>query len=369
LIQVAFDHQIFTSQRVGGISRQFCRLVEGLREYDVRAVFPFFLTNNLYLKESQCFPWQRRLERAGLRFSRRSVRRWNRRTQGPALRLRGFDLLHPTYYDDAFTPWLGGRPFVLSIVDMIPEFYPSSEVADSAKQKSSLIPRAAAILTNSETTRRDLLRFHALPPERVRVAELGAPSEAAPKGPRPSVPERYLLYVGGRHAYKNFDRFARAAAGLMRRHGDLSLVIAGGGALQEKEAQPFLERGCEARVHHLEPDDPELRWLYSEAAALVVPSEYEGFGLPLVEAFAFGCPVAASDTDALMEVSDGAALHFDRFDAGAMEQSIDRVLEDAELRRRLVSDGRRRAQCFSWQRMARTTAEAYRDVVSGALSG
>ena len=73
-------------------------------------------------------------------------------------------------------------------------------------------------------------------------------------------------------------------------------------------------------------------------------------------------------------LSDGAALHFDRFDAGAMEQSIDRVLEDAELedaelRRRLVSDGRRRAQCFSWQRMARTTAEAYRDVVSGALSG
>ncbi len=108
---------------------------------------------------------------------------------------------------------------------------------------------------------------------------------------------------------------------------------------------------------------PDLDGLYALAAAVVVPSLYEGFGLPVLEAMARGVPVASSDRASLPEVAGTAALLFDPQDAGQLRDAVQRVLTDHELRARLRAAGRARAASFSWRRTAELTADSYRRAV------
>ena len=362
---VAIDHQIFSLQRVGGISRQFCHLIEEARRLpDTRIVLPFTFTNNLYLRNSPAFGRQHQFEKLGLCISTRWTKRLNRLTQGPALRLSQFDVFHPSYYRDYFSDALDGRPFVLSIVDMIPEMFPDLFASSPHKDKATLIPKAAAIITNSVTTKRDLLRLHPFPPERVHVAHLGAPSVEAPKVSPPQLPDDYVLFVGDRRGYKNFARFAEAMRRIMVKRPRLHLVCAGGGPFGPDDARGFVEAGCRERVLTAIPDEDTLQWLYRKSRLFVFPSWYEGFGLPVLEALAYGCPAALSTADAFREVAGEAALFFDPFDPEAIAEAIERLLDDLDLRARLVARGDRRVRDFSWRRMAEQTVAVYHDVAA-----
>ncbi len=348
MINVALDHQIFTGQRVGGISRLFHELaVASRRSPRVRVHVPVPFTNNLYLRQSS---WRRfvpeRLAPLSYRFE-------------TALLHLPFDVFHPTYYRDYFSDRLGGRPFVLTVVDMIPELYPESFASNPHLDKLELATKAAAIVTISETTRRDLLRFCQIDSDRVFVAPLGSPRPGRPLGACPALPESFLLFVGRRSGYKNFDRFAQAAARLLPDRPNLHLVCAGDTPLGDAELEPFVATGCADRVRWSSPTDEELSWMYGRAAAFVFPSLYEGFGLPLLEAFARRCPVAASSTPAFHEVADEAVAYFDPTDIEAIRTCIDQLLDDPEQRARLVEDGLRRLERYSWRQMAETTAEAY----------
>lgn len=362
---VAIDHQIFTNQRVGGISRLFCRLMEEAgRSHDFRIISPFLFTNNLYLRHSPAFARHRCLERMGFRLSEKTIKRFNRSHERLTCRLMRFDVFHPTYYRDYFLDELDGRPFVLSVVDMIPELFPNLFSSSPHKDKHKLIPKASAIITISETTKRDLLKIHPIPAERVHVAPLGAPQDVSPASAAPPLPDDYVLFVGNRAIYKNFDRFAHALSGIMMRRAGLHLVCAGGGPLRPEELRPFVAAGCRDRVVHYTPDEDTLPWIYRKARVFVFPSWYEGFGLPVLEAFAHGCPAALSGTDSFREVAGDAALYFDPFDPAAIADGIERLLDDPDLRADLVTRGSVRVRDFSWRRMADQTFEVYRQVAA-----
>lgn len=362
---VAIDHQIFTNQRVGGISRLFCRLLEEASRFpECQIISPFLFTNNLYLRRSPAFARHRRLERMGIRLKEKTIKRFNRRHERLVCRLARFDVFHPTYYRDYFLDELDGRPFVLSVVDMIPELFPNLFPASPHKDKHKLIPKASAIITISETTKRDLLKFHSIPAERVHVAPLGAPQCFSSIGSASPLPDDYVLFVGDRALYKNFDRFAGALSGIMMRRPSLYLVCAGGGQLQPEELHPFVVAGCRDRVIHCTPDEDTLPSIYRKARVFVFPSWYEGFGLPVLEAFAYGCPAALSTADSLQEVADDAALYFDPLDPAAIADGIERLLDDPDLRADLVARGAMRARDFSWRRMADQTFDVYRLVAA-----
>ena len=212
-----------------------------------------------------------------------------------------------------------------------------------------VVPRAARlarrVIAVSERTKQDLVDLYGIPPEKITVTPHGvdpafAPGEVAGGG--------YLLYVGAVQARKDPLAAARAA-----KQVGLPLVVAG------PEREPALARelaglGADLRGY---VDKAELASLYRGAAALVLPSRYEGFGLPVLEAMACGTPVVVSDDAALREVAGDAAVYSD----GDLAEAVRTALADRD---RLVAAGLERAKAFSWEETARRTLDVYREALA-----
>ena len=143
----------------------------------------------------------------------------------------------------------------------------------------------------------------------------------------------------------------------------LHIVCVGGGPLKPDEIEPFKVSGCWDRLQQMVPDDNVLPVLYARAQAFVFPSLYEGFGLPILESFVTGCPVALSTTDCFKEVAEDAGTYFDPLDVDSIGDAIRRLLRDRACRDRVIRLGTLRASAFSWKETARRTADVYKAVV------
>lgn len=239
---------------------------------------------------------------------------------------------------------------------------------------SSAARRAHRILTVSESSKRDILRFFPVKPEKISVIHNAIdehvrtpPTEATIDRVREryQLADPFVLYVGNVKPHKNVERLIEAFALVRRRAADgLKLVIIG----DEITKFQTLRRA----VHHHKlhkhvrflgfvPDDT-LSVLYRLAGVFVFPSLYEGFGLPPLEAMACGAPVITSDVSSLPEVVGDAALLVDPYSSEAIADAIMRVLSDASLAADLRARGLARAQTFSWQRSVARTLEIYREV-------
>jgi glycosyltransferase involved in cell wall biosynthesis len=172
------------------------------------------------------------------------------------------------------------------------------------------------------------------------------------------------LYVGARGGYKNFERFVRAFALSQRLHQEFDLLCFGGGPLQTAERQMIADAGLGPdQVVQMGGGDEILAALYQQAAALVYPSLYEGFGIPPLEAMAVGCPVICSNSSSLPEVVGDAAESFDPLDQEAMLAAMEAVLASPTQRSALVAAGRIRYQQFTWKKCARETEAIYRKLL------
>lgn len=280
------------------------------------------------------------------------------------------DLVHFTNY---LAPLASRVPYVVSFHDMTLSLFPEHHTLKKRLLTSSLIPivarRARLILTPSESTRRDVVRLLGVPSQRVRVI----PYAAAPSFRRASEgPERlaarfgleppYFLYVGTLEPRKNLVRALRAFARASPALGAQRFVLVGErgwkyGEILREAARPELA----GRVLFLGYVAEELLpLLYSHATALVYPSLYEGFGLPVVEAMACGTPVLTSRSSSLAEIAGSAALLVDPADEPALADGLRALGENEGLRRRLAQSGLARAREYSWERTGRETVAAYR---------
>ena len=249
-------------------------------------------------------------------------------------------------------------PAVMMVHDLAYRVRPREVPWQQRVYMGSVMPgalRAAArVLTPSDATRRDLLQHYPLPglERRVRVVPEGWSLGRVEPGPLPpGVEPGFLLAVGTIEPRKNYPRLL-AAYRLLRARGPApQLVVAGrvgwayGSAMDELRAEPGVRLLTGV-------DDAGLRGLYLAAGALAFPSLYEGFGLPLLEAMAEGLPALAGDAGALPELAGDAALLVDPLDVEAIAAGLERVLGDAELRRRLAAAGPRRAAGYTWEAAA-----------------
>lgn len=217
--------------------------------------------------------------------------------------------------------------------------------------------RAVAVITDSEFSRSELPLYLPLDPGRLTVIYPGVEPPQRP-GPLPpqlglAPAERCVLFVGEPEPRKGLPLLAEA---LLRLGSEApALVVAGrraGTAFRPPSGLRYIELG------HVE--DPVLEALYRRASALIYPSAYEGFGLPILEAMARGTPVVASDAASLPEAGGDAALYFAAGDPAALAATIVRILDDAALRAELAARGLRRAAEFTWERTAAQTLAVLR---------
>ncbi|AYA36875.1 glycosyltransferase family 1 protein [Hymenobacter oligotrophus] len=366
--KVLFDHQIFTVQNYGGVSRYFCELMRHAGP-GLQCELPVVLSNNLYLRNRQYTNHRTFFPNTNLPGGWRIMRACNDWAARKALRRGAFDVFHPTLFDDDYflERMPAGKPFVITIHDMIPYLYPAYYPGRELSHLKRVAERASRIITVSENTRADALRLLRLPPERVVVIPHGTTTTEA-TGPAPRVPGRYVLYTGTRGMYKNFGCFAEAASLLRRQYPELYFVCAGGGPFSPAEQEQLRALQLTDRMVQLGPlTDAELAYLYRGAAAFVFPSHYEGFGLPILEAFAHGCPVVLSEASCFPEVAQEAALYFRPEAPQQLAEQLAHVLSDKALKQRLSAAGRLRSQDFTWERTADLTRQLYKDAVTEPL--
>jgi len=218
---------------------------------------------------------------------------------------------------------------------------------------------AAALIADSEATRRDLIAHYRIAPEKITVVHPGIdsalkplrhPNHRWPVRQKYNLPEKFILHVGTLQPRKNLERLIEAFD-----PAQTSLVLAG---RRGWLADSIYEKGKAKGVLFLDyVADNDLAALYSMAAAYVAPSLHEGFGFTILEAMACGTPVICSDGGALPEVAGDAAIVIPARDTQALAEAIRRVLADESVRRDLIIKGYRNAGRFSWGRAAKQTLE------------
>lgn len=175
----------------------------------------------------------------------------------------------------------------------------------------------------------------------------------------------YLFYVGNAHPHKNVEGLINAFLKLKKKYVDLKLVLSGNDHYFWQRISKLVadairkDQSYEEIIFTGFITDEELAVIYQHASLFVLPSFEEGFGIPILEAMALNCPVAASNTASLSEVGGKACLYFNPQDVSDMQDKIEKILEDEDLRSKLIEMGQKRVKLFSWKRLAEKTLEVY----------
>lgn len=369
-MKIAFDQQVFLLQEYGGISRYFCSLAQEMsliEDAKVRIVAPFHFNRHLQQISQRGLVWGRKTAQIPKSF--RLTRFLSENLARLALNCFHPDIIHETYF--ATTDFLPkGAKRVLTVYDMIHEKYPSSfspgDETSAAKRSAAL--RADHVICISESTRKDLLELFDIPKHKVSVVHLGyaplIPTERQDSFLNEKALSPYLLYVGSRGGYKNFEGLIRAIAQSKYVKENFTVICFGGGSFRPEEIKLFNELALNIeRIRQIGGGDNILANLYKGAEAFVYPSMYEGFGIPPLEAMSLGCPVICSDTSSLPEVVGDAGEYFAPANPESICSAIEKVVHSRQRRDELVQKGYSRCKHFSWERCARETMSIYRSLI------
>lgn len=364
-MRLGYDHQIFGSQRFGGVSRYFFELVNHLSSVkqfnlDCRIICPVYV--NEYLSHAK-----KELQISGLHvpsISRANIlcQSINRFISHRAFKRWKPDIVHETYYSPkSVAP--SGCKIVVTVYDMIHELYPEyfSRQDRTREYKKIAVDRADHIICISENTKKDLIHLLNVPPEKTTVVHLGFALTRSSQAVIPLPNRPYMLYVGSRGGYKNFQKLVTAYGSYPELRDNFDLVAFGGGALKPQEIELIQRLHIPlTQVRYIGGDDEVLAALYAQAAMFVYPSLYEGFGIPPLEAMSFNCPVACSNTSSMPEVVGNAAIQFDPRDTDSIGQALISLSSQPALQQNLIELGRARVAKFSWEQCAMQTLDVYR---------
>ena len=387
-IRILYDEGGFYESH-GGVTRYFTELMKRLGDYGCAWKLAMVSTGNSYLQappfnlpphlqtvndfiQKFCgghyFPGVGHLYRFLSRFFPHAFPSGevaNMRAVDGALTEGNFDVYHPTaphLVRGAYKRWLGTKPMVVTVHDLIPEVI--SNDSSVRRNRKSVLNRADAIVAVSENTKKDILRLYNVPEEKIHVIYHGylAPElkEERQEVEGLDLSKPYLVFIGKRDGYKNFTWFLRAVAPLLRK--GLHLVCTGTPFPQDEKSL-LVQEGVSDQVVQRFFTDGEMTTLLRQAVAFVYPSLYEGFGIPILDAFAARCPVILSKASCFPEVGGDAALYFEVGDEIGLRTQISRLLEDSALRESLIEKGFQRKSLFSWDKCAQQTVQVYQEVV------
>lgn len=370
-MKILLDPQIFDQQTYGGISRYYTEIFTILSEKkNVEVVLPIYRSDNAYVKKTDLLVKNKSLYLlydilAFFKISTRSLRRKNsEKLLTKAFADNDYDVFVPTYYNPYFLDKIKDKPFVLTVYDMIHELLPQYFVGDSFKvfeRKLQLLEKATKIIAVSNNTKKDIIKVYPqIDPDKIVVIYHGSSIKIDP-AVKVDLPKNYILYVGARPNYKNFGFLVKSAAPLLKNDPSLMLIAAGGGEFSDEETAFLKELGVERQVIQRYFKEEELGHYYQNAKCFVFPSLYEGFGIPVLESMACGCPIILSKHGSFPEVAGDAGIYFDSDSEENLREKIKTLLTDDDLRKKYAEKGLQHVKKFDWKVAAEQCLQVYKD--------
>ena len=371
----------FWNVRFGGVTRYICEISRFLSSSGVDVQVPICDTPNEYFCNSPLLHAAEKITMPAplwVKYLRRLLihTKHAERARRCELYFEGlqyakhakYDIVHPSdTYSTEILQYTKDKPLVITIHDMIDEVYFSHDRGHqkTSARKKQFAVQADAIIAISQHTKNDLIRLFDIPEEKIEVIYHGN-SLKLPENHEKlqiSLPERYILFVGTRSGYKDFSTLAKAFANITSHDATIKLVCAGGGPFTQAELQFLDNLGILEKAEQRSVTDAELAVLYNRSECFVFPSEYEGFGMPILEAFECGAPVICSKCSCFPEIARNGAVYFEKNNVSDLSNCILSVINSFSEQERLRAEGKLRLADFSWAKAASQTLEVYHNVL------
>lgn len=358
---VFYGPELWSLQNQGGISRYYSELIQRISHVNksTKAFIP--KNRNLYVSSipnySKIFCDKTRTSSL-IKLAQNSI------SNKP-----GDLIYHTTYYGNTrFRLWNdAGFKNVVTVFDLISEKFSKKKSRLNLKSdsKKKTILSADHIICISNTTKMDLMDIYNISEEKISVVYLGcelrnAEREVIKVGEKSS----FLLYVGKRSGYKNFNNLLFAFADSKKLKDNFRIVAFGGGSFTKIENELITSLRLSECVTQVSGSDKNLAQAYKKATALIYPSVYEGFGLPPIEAMNYGCPVIASNKGSIPEICQNSAIYFDPSNVEQISSTIENSLSDAELLNEKLEMGLITAKRYNWENTTLETIQVYQNLVS-----
>lgn len=361
-LRIMFDYQMIVLQRFGGISRYIYDLVSAFsksHEVAVPALFPkSFYFESYYHKKASTF----------------ALWRWNKPLVYPLnklyniLKLTAYkpDILHITYYNSYLLPFITSKTkLVVTAHDMIHEIYPTLFPTwdSTTKHKRKVFNKADLIIAISENTKRDLIKYFNLDPNKITVIYHGNPFEKVLSDETFTMDSPYFLFVGQRDKYKNFNTLIKAIAPILKDR-KYKLLCVGGKPFSEEEMLQFETLGIKSNIELRNCSDAQLQAAYKKAICLIYPSEYEGFGIPILEAWSMNCPVILSNASCFPEIAKEGALYFEPLNVLELRSKIELLICDKSCSESLIKKGNELLKNYTLEQTIQKTLNAYYKIIT-----
>ena len=350
-MKLSYSYHVFQRGSYGGISRYFYELATRISLFDnIDVEILAGSYSNKYLNNNIAYPFVKGFYLPHIPKTSLFVDYFNYFYSKSLLIFSKPDIIHETYYSHKrLAP--SKYKTVVTIYDMIHEKL-SDLLTDNYRltaAKKASVDRADCIISISQSTKNDLVELFNVDPNKISVIHLGYSLQSKSSSDLPILKSPYILYVGSRNSYKNFNRLAIAYASKKEIRSNFKLVCFGQQPFSDAEKSALTRLGLdESSVISMSGDDNVLANLYQNASAFVYPSLYEGFGIPPLEAMSFSCPVICSNTSSIPEVVGDAGLFFDPYDSDSIAESLQKLLFSSEISEALIARGIERIRSFSW---------------------
>jgi glycosyltransferase involved in cell wall biosynthesis len=358
-ISIFYDFQIFLKQKFGGASRYFFELGERIaNNATVNFYSPIHINRyfrNIKSKSFNLFLFKK--------FMFNSLfTKINQNLTCDHLKKNSYSIIHPTYYDAEYLKDYKLKK-VITVFDLIHEkFSNERKINEFRDKKKYVIQNSDFFICISKNTQKDLINFYNVKEEKTKVIYL-ASSNISKIFIYKKMEKPFILYIGNRSGYKNFNILVKAFSTSKEIKNNFLLCCFGGGSFTKEEKLFFLQNKIsQLNVLHLGDNEDFLASIYEQAVCLVYPSTYEGFGLPILEAMQYKCPVICSQVSSMPEVAGNAVEYFNPHDYESLLESIKKVLYEQDYKEKLIDLGLQRSKIFSWNKCAKETLEVYNKI-------